>query len=423
MATAYTGESPTAKVCLVLGAGNIASIPPLDLLYKLFAEGQVCAVKLNPINDYLGPFLEQVFEEFIERGFVRFVYGGADVGNQLVNHGLVEEIHITGSAATHDAIVFGSGEQGAERKARNEPVLHKRITSELGGISPTIVVPGPWTDADLRFQAGHIATQKLHNAGHNCVATQVLVVPDTWDKTDALIEQVRKTIRNLRPREPYYPGSADRQREAVAAYPDAEELVGEVPKTLIPAVDPAGEGEHCFCTEFFGPTLAVVRLPGDDAGVFLDNAVNFANEKLDGTLGANILIDPKTAKQRRQQLDQAVADLRYGGIGVNAWCGLAFLLLQCSWGAFPGHTLADIQSGIGVVHNSFLFDRPQKSVVWAPFRPYPRTLLHGEFHLSPKPPWFVTNRTAHTTGRRLTRFSANPGWGKLPGIFASALLG
>ena len=36
---------------------------------------------------------------------------------------------------------------------------------ELGGVSPTIVLPGRWKDADLRFQAEHVASQKLGNGG------------------------------------------------------------------------------------------------------------------------------------------------------------------------------------------------------------------------------------------------------------------
>ncbi|MET8213943.1 hypothetical protein ABZT51_50685 [Streptomyces sp. NPDC005373] len=42
---------------------------------------------------------------------------------------------------------------------------------------------------------------------------------------------------------------------------------------------------------------------------------------------------------------------------------------------------------------------------------------------SPKTPWFVTNRTAATTGRLLTGFAAAPRWTVLPAIFASALHG
>jgi hypothetical protein len=52
-----------------------------------------------------------------------------------------------------------------------------------------------------------------------------------------------------------------------------------------------------------------------------------------------------------------------------------------------------------------------------------RSLLNGELALSPKPPWFVTHRKAATTGRRLVEFAADPRWGRLPRIFASALCG
>lgn len=58
-----------------------------------------------------------------------------------------------------------------------------------------------------------------------------------------------------------------------------------------------------------------------------------------------------------------------------------------------------------------------------PFRPLPRSVLHRELALSPKPAWFVTNKTAAVTGRRLTAFAASPARTRLPGIFASALRG
>ena len=94
-----------------------------------------------------------------------------------------------------------------------------------------------------------------------------------------------------------------------------------------------------------------------------------------------------------------------------------------SWGAFPGHTVDDIQSGIGVVHNSLLFDRPEKSVVRAPFHPYPRSVVHGRPTLLPKPPWFVSHRHAHQVTERLTRFEADHSAKHVPGIFAAALRG
>lgn len=70
-----------------------------------------------------------------------------------------------------------------------------------------------------------------------------------------------------------------------------------------------------------------------------------------------------------------------------------------------------------------LLHRPERTVVYGPFRPLPRSVMTGEFSITPKPPWFVTNRTAATTGRRLTAFAARPRWSALPAIFASALRG
>ena len=67
MAVFYKQPDPTGQVALVLGAGNIASIAPLDVLYKLIAEGQVCLLKMNPINEYLGKFMERVFAGLVQR--------------------------------------------------------------------------------------------------------------------------------------------------------------------------------------------------------------------------------------------------------------------------------------------------------------------------------------------------------------------
>lgn len=64
---------------------------------------------------------------------------------------------MTGSAATQDAIVFGTGTEGTGRKKAGTPLLDKPATSELGGVSPTIVLPGGWSEADLRYQAEQIA--------------------------------------------------------------------------------------------------------------------------------------------------------------------------------------------------------------------------------------------------------------------------
>jgi hypothetical protein len=40
----------------VLGAANVGTITTLDILDQLFARSSICVVKINPVNDYLGPF-------------------------------------------------------------------------------------------------------------------------------------------------------------------------------------------------------------------------------------------------------------------------------------------------------------------------------------------------------------------------------
>jgi aldehyde dehydrogenase (NAD(P)+) len=425
MAVFYRQEHPTGAVALVLGAGNIASIPPLDVLYKLYAEGSVCLLKMNPVNEYLGPVFEDIFADLAGAGFIRFAYGGAQIGEYLTRHDGVDEIHITGSSRTHDAIVFGGGEDGEARKAAGQPVSSKRITSELGNVSPTIVVPGPWSERDLAFQAQHIATQKLHNAGFNCIASQVVITHDGWELGERLLSRVADVLSAAPRRPAYYPGAGARQSAMASSHPTARTLGGDenAPATLITGLSSADRNEACFRDEAFAPVLTATTIGGADVDEFLEQAVNFCNDRLWGTLGANIIIHPVTARRHAQALDRTIARLRYGCIGVNAWTGVGFLLAQVSWGAFPGHTVDDIQSGIGVVHNSLLFDRPEKSVVRAPFHPYPRSIAHGRPTLLPKPPWFVSHRHAHQVTERLTRFEGDHAIRHVPGIFVAALRG
>jgi acyl-CoA reductase-like NAD-dependent aldehyde dehydrogenase len=427
MAAFYRQRNPKGRVALVLGAGNIASIAPLDVLHKLYAEGQVSLLKMNPVNEYLGAFFEEVFAAYIEAGYVALAYGGVEVGEYLTQHPGIEELHITGSERTHDAIVFGLGPEGEARKRRGEPRNPRRITSELGNVSPVIVVPGPWTDADVRYQAEHIATMKMHNGGFNCVAGQVLVLPDAWEPAERLLNEIGRVLAEIPNRAAYYPGAAERHQAAVAAHPSALVIdaprAGTTPRTIVRNV-PASDAQNVsFCKEAFGSVLSATRVPGASAEEFLRNAVAFANATLWGTLGCNLLVHPATMRELGPALEDAIAALRYGCVAVNAWTGVGFLISQMSWGAFPGHTLADIKSGIGSVHNSLFFDRPQKSVVRQSFYPMPRGLLHGELSILPKPPWFVTNKTGAETCRRFVELEAHPSPLKLPAIFLSALRG
>jgi aldehyde dehydrogenase (NAD(P)+) len=376
MAVWYKQPSPQPRVALVLGAGNIAAIAPLDVLYKLIADGAVCILKMNPVNQYLGPILEDALKPLVDGGFLRFAYGGADVGKLLTTHPLVDEIHITGSDRTFNAIVADG--------------VNKPITAELGNVSPTIVVPGPWTDADFRFQAEQIVTQKLHNDGFNCVASQVVVLPQDWDGTPKLIAQIEAVMREAPARPAYYPGVDERMQR-----------LGGGDRSIL-RLDSKTEA-IAFHEEAFAPLIAIATLTGDTRA-YLRDAVAFANDHLWGTLGANVVVHPATMRAFPDDVDAAIATLRYGCVAVNAWTGVGFLLTETTWGAYPGNTVENVGSGIGVVHNSYLFDRAQKSVVYAPFAPFPRSISGYGATLLPKPPWFVTNHLADKIGEALIDF-------------------
>ena len=96
---------------------------------------------------------------------------------------------------------------------------------------------------------------------------------------------------------------------------------------------------------------------------YLVSAVEFCNERLERDLGATMFVHPTTSKAEAIAVDRAIADLRYGSVGVNEWAVWAGSLGYTTWGGFPGNTPEHIGSGVGVIGNWFLLDCPQKSVV------------------------------------------------------------
>lgn len=403
-------QGENGGVGLVLGAGNISAIGPLDVLYELVAYNRASILKLNPTFGTLLDAYKQAFQPLIDAGLLRIVNGGAEVGSYLTSHRGINHVHITGSGITHDMIVWGSStEKGGE------PKLSKPITSELGGVSPIIVVPGKWSKDELRFQAENVATQRLHNAGHNCIAGQALIVSSDWEQREEFMDALRKVLNEVPARKSWYPGSDRKLASAEKSYPKAEHVNGSI------LVDLNGDAsQDLLTTEYFSAVLGHTSLPGK-GGDFLRAAIAFANDKLDGSLGSCVIVAPEDRKAMGPAFEEALADLRYGTIGVNAWSGVGFLLAAATWGAYPGNTLDAVGSGIGIVHNSHLIEDTERTVVWAPFRPFPRSFAAKELAMFPKPPWFVTSRSAKATAKALTNFAKKPSWAKVPAIFAAAL--
>jgi aldehyde dehydrogenase (NAD(P)+) len=413
---AFYRQPHDGKVCVVLGAGNVNSIPPTDVAYKMFVEGKACILKANPVNAYLGPFLERAFRRAVERGFFAIVYGGAEEGEYLVNHPLVDEVHITGSDKTHDAIVWGPvGVDREARQRRNEPLLKKDITSELGNITPVIVVPGPYEADELRFQAANIAGMTANNASFNCNASKLLVTPKGWEHRQVLLDFIENSLAKAPTRKAYYPGAEQRWKRFTQGREGlrlvGKPKAGELPYALIPGVDPRRAEDPVFRDEPWCAVLSESQLPGSDPVAFLEAAVVFLNERVWGTLCATIIVHPKSLKDPAVQraVEKAVVDLRYGAVAINTWSAAVFALGTPPWGAYPGSTLQDIQSGREWVHNTLMLDSIEKNVLRAPLKSFPI------------PPWFPRHRTLLQVSRRLVDFEMDPSWLKVPGIASAAM--
>lgn len=400
-----------ARLGMVLGAGNVSSIGPTDILTKMFVENQVVVLKMNPVNDYLGPILERAFAPLIADNFLAIVYGGAEVGARLVQHPSIEAIHLTGSDRTHDAIVWGADpEEQARRKAARNPRVRVPVTSELGCVTPVLIVPGPWTPQDIAYQARHVASMKANNAGFNCVAAQVLLTARRWPLREAFLERLRQVFRRLPTRQAYYPGADERLARFRERYPDAQAFGEGTPWVLATDLTPENAGPLCT-EELFCSALGEVSLDAGDPEAFLEQAVDYCNNNVWGTLSCVMLIHPRTVRDHLPAYRRALERLRYGSIGVNVWTGALFGLMATSWGAYPGHPLEEVVSGRGVVHNCRMFDEVEKSVVEAPFRTFPT------------PPWFADHRNLREVGQCFSQLQAHPSWSNLARLLWAALRG
>jgi len=398
-------------VCLVLGAGNVSSIAATDMLTKLLQEGRTVLLKMNPVNAYLGPLFARAFDVLLREGFLRLVYGGAEVGSYATQHDSVDAVHITGSTATHRAIVWGTDpDDRAHRMANQDPLLTKTITSELGNVTPWIIVPGQYSQRQLRAQAENLTASIVNNASFNCVATKMIVTSRSWPQREQFLDCLESILSRVPRRKAYYPGAAERFERFAAQTIDGDGQT--LPWTLRRDVNPRDHA-HLFEEESFACVLGETALSVPSTEEFLDAAAELANNRLWGTLAANATVPSayRRTPHGEAHFQKFLGTLRYGTISVNQWAGVAFGLMGSPWGGFPGASLADPHSGIGWVHNISMLDGAEK------------TVFEGPLFVWPKPSWFPTNRTAHIVARRVLDLYTHPAWWKLPLITLSAARG
>ena len=372
-----TQTDPTTKpagLCGVLGAGNFDA--PTDILDALFMDNKVVVFKPNPVNGATAKHSIKVLAPLVEAGYVRYIYGAVNPGKTLTTSPKVDELLMTGSCMTYDAIVWGPGNKN---KAGAQKLVTKPFRAELGSVNPYIIVPGVWSDKELEAHAQQLAAVKWFNNAHICASPQVVVTAKNWPQREKFLKRVRELLAEHPGGRPYYPNwdksfNEQKQKLEEDKQRDAGDLVVKQKKQLFdtqPGVLFAtGVSQDAFALqkEAFCPVLVEHPIDGPaTAAEFVPRAVKLANDRVWGSLTCTLIVDPKTEAANLAVIDKAIDDLQFGAIGINQWAGINVSFPAVTWGAFPRHTPEDVRSGIGKMGNTFCVDGVEKGVIRMPF--------------------------------------------------------
>jgi len=265
--------------------------------------------------------IEALHEANLPNGLLNVVTGlGNIVGAELTRNPDVAKISFTGSVAVGQMIM----RDGAETM--------KRVTLELGGKSPTILLD----DAALEKAIPSALIMAFLNSGQACAAGTRLLVPKS--RLDAVKRGIREAMRALTVGDPADPTTAvgpmvsQKQYERVQAYirkgieEGAEVLVGgeghpegfEAGYFVKPTVFVNVKNEMTIAQEeIFGPVLCVIAYDSED------EAIRIANDSKYGLHGAVLGTDLQRARRVASQI-------RSGRVVINNMTDDP----QAPWGGF-----------------------------------------------------------------------------------------
>ena len=176
------GESSVKneKKTVILGAGNLSSMITQDILHYLIVEDSIVIYKFNPVNAYLKPLLEKIFEPFISLKLLTVVKGDKDAGRELISKKDVDIIHFTGSAHNYQSV--------------RETAGRKEIRAALGNITPLLIPPADWTRKELFQQASHIVFMFTNNSCLNCATPRILITQKNWKHRETLLATIQHIL-------------------------------------------------------------------------------------------------------------------------------------------------------------------------------------------------------------------------------------
>ena len=348
-------QPPAKGLALCLLPFNLAGIGALDILHLLCNGPSRVLAKVSEKASFLKDHLEEMFAPLVSCGALSFVQGGPDTGARLAARPEFGRIHLTGSARTAAAVQAIAG-QG-------------KVTCELGGVTPAIVLPEVNQDRRyLRQVARQVIFGALANNGQHCVSYQVVLVPESLRGAlgQALSGEMALVSRTGGPAGPdrLLIDKAASFRLA-AMVEDARRLGASVtsmgesargrrfPVTLLSGIT---EEMRLFREEAFGPVVGLASLPDRD---FSRAALARANQPaLSGDLGASVF----TPFPDSEPVRQLARGLKHGVVAINSYPGVAYAT-SLPWGPGPGQA-----SGRGWVHNFRFLDefRLEKVVLAAP---------------------------------------------------------
>jgi aldehyde dehydrogenase (NAD+) len=266
-------------------------------------------------------FLECLQEAGLPKGLCNVVIGRGDVvGAELVRHPDVAKISFTGSVAVGQSIM------------RDGAATMKRITLELGGKSPTILLD----DANLGQAIPTALVMAFLNSGQACAAGSRLLVPKK--RLDAAKRAIVEAMRAFPVGDPADPKTAvgpmatQKQYERVQSYirkgveEGAVVLVGgeghpeglDAGYFVKPTVFVNVTNDMTIAREeIFGPVLCVIAYDTED------EAIRIANDSRYGLHAVVIGTDVQRARR-------VASELRVGRVVVNGMMDDP----QAPWGGF-----------------------------------------------------------------------------------------
>ena len=159
---------------------NVPIVLAMAKVAQALYTGNTLVLKPSPYTPLSTLAVGRAIADIVPAGTVNILSGGNDLGAWLTSHADIAKISFTGSVAT--------GRRVLESAAGS----FKRVTLELGGNDPAIVLP----DADIEATADGIARSAYANCGQVCMAIKRVFVHSSVH--DALLDALSKRAAAIR---------------------------------------------------------------------------------------------------------------------------------------------------------------------------------------------------------------------------------